>query len=704
MDASRRSLLQMLLPQWPGWSNLPRESRDALFVLGVIAWTILPHLPHLPMWCVALTAAVLLWRARLALNNAPLPGRWYLIGALVVAALLTLWTFRTLLGKEAGVTMLVVLMVLKTLELRARRDALVVFFLGFFLVLTNFLYSQSLAVAAAMVVSVWGLLSALVLAHMPVGRPSVRQAGTLAARAALLGAPVMVLMFMLFPRFGPLWGLPQDALAKTGLSGSLSLGGVAELAADDSIAFRVRFDGTPPSPDALYWRGPVLSRFDGRDWGRIEPGFPPALRPGAELRLSGAGIGYEMLIEPLRLPLLPMLEATPDREGAAPRVEGLRPTLGPDLQWRLDRPLVDRASVQARAWPSFEHGPRDPVVGLQDYLELPPGFNPRTLAWALTLQRRLGNADAMTLAGAVLAHIRQQSFSYTLAPGLYGDEQGRHAIDEFWIDRKLGFCEHFATAFVVVMRALDVPARVVTGYQGADRELQDGWLVVRQSHAHAWAEIWAAGRGWVRVDPTAAVAPERVERSQNLRPSQGFMANALNTVHPELLLNLRATWERLNHLWNQSVLNYSRSDQFELMDALGFDAPNWEDLGVVLIGLFSTAAAVGACWAWWEQRRQNPWQRLHGRIRATLQGLGVPAGLHEAPRTMATRVHSAMGEPGAELAQLLEALDRQRYGAGPMGIDSAAARRQWWRAFARSASQVGRARRTSAHAARESLQ
>jgi len=184
------------VPRWPGWRHLPREARDTLFQLGVIGWTVLPHLLHLPWWCSVMVCAVLLWRLQLALANAPLPSRWVVALVLLLAAALTWWGERTLLGKQAGVTMLVVLMSLKMLELRARRDAMVVFFLGFFLVLTHFLYSQSLATALATLLSVWGLLTALVLAHMPVGRPPLRRAAGVAARSALYGMPLMVALFV----------------------------------------------------------------------------------------------------------------------------------------------------------------------------------------------------------------------------------------------------------------------------------------------------------------------------------------------------------------------------------------------------------------------------------------------------------------------------------------------------------------------------
>jgi protein-glutamine gamma-glutamyltransferase len=506
------------LPAWPGWRHLPRDSRDTLFQLAVIGWTILPHTAHLAPWCIALTGLMLFWRAHLALSNAPLPSRWAVAGVLLVAAVLTLWTERTLFGKEAGVTMLVVLMSLKTLELRARRDALVVFFLGFFLVLTNFLYSQSLLTAAAMLLSVWGLLTALVLAHMPVGKPSLRQAGSVAARAALLGAPLMVALFLLFPRIGPLWGVPQDAAGKTGLSGSMRMGAMAEIANDDEIALRIRFAGRVPPPEAMYFRGPVLSKFDGREWTRQDMRAASAPRGRAELQLLGTPVRYEMTLEPSRLAMLPLLELTPDRVGAAPQIEGWIPVLRGDLQWQTERPVTERLRFEAAAWPLHRHGPRQLTLALREYVALPPDYNPRTLEWAASLRRRpdLAQADARTLVSAVLQHLRDSEYLYTLEPGTYG----KHAVDEFWLERKLGFCEHFAASLVVVLRAMDVPSRVVTGYQGTDAIPVDGYHIVRQSNAHAWAEYWQPGEGWVRVDPTAAVSPDRIVRGASHRQRQ----------------------------------------------------------------------------------------------------------------------------------------------------------------------------------------
>ena len=667
-------------------AHLPRDTRDTLFQLLVIAWTIAPHLLHLPPWCAVMTLALLAWRAQLAVTAAKLPNRWVISGLLMLAASLTLWGERTLLGKEAGVTLLVVLMTLKTLELRARRDALVVFFLGFFLVLTNFLYSQSLATGLWLLVAVWGLLTALVLAHMPVGRPPLRRAAGVAARAAALGVPVMLLLFVLFPRIGPLWGLPQDAVGRTGLSGTLRLGGVASIAEDDSIALRLRFFGPVPQPEQMYFRGPVLSTFDGREWTRLVPNFPAAQRPRLELEVQGEPLRYEMTVEPSQLTLLPLLEMTPDRPDAAPRIDGWLLTHRADGQWQTDRPVIERQRVEASAWLTHRYGPRRDVLGLRDLVDLPSNANPRTLQWAAQLRQRpdLAQADARTLAGAVLQHIRANDYTYTLEPGPYS---GANAIDEFWFDSKLGFCEHFASAFVVIMRAMDVPSRIVTGYQGVDPLPQDGYLVVRQRNAHAWAEIWQNGSGWMRVDPTAAVAPERVQRGRSLAPPQGLIAGAVNSISPALGAQLRAAWETVNNRWNQWVLNYSRGQQFDLLRSLGFASPDWQDLATSLIGLLCTASLAGAGWAWWDRRRQDPWQRLQARVMARLQRLGVTVQMHQAPRERAARVRAALGARGEALAQQLEALDRQRYGEAVM--PRSAGWSVWWHGFAQAARDVG---------------
>lgn len=691
MDAARppAPAADRATPAWRqrlgSWRQWPRETRDTLFQLALIAWVVGPHLTHLAPWVAAFTALVLLWRARLALRGAPLPGRWLLGGVLAAAVGLTVLTEQSLLGKTAGITLLVLLMALKTLELRARRDALVVFFLGFFLVLTHCLYSQSLLMALHMLLSTWGLLTAVVLANMPVGKPPLWRATALAARSALLGLPLMAALFLLFPRFGPLWGLPQDAGGRTGLSGTLRLGGVANLANDEAIAFRVRFQGTAPPDEALYFRGPVLSRFDGQEWRPAAFGAPRPPTRGPDLQVAGAPVAYEVMLEPIRLPLLPLLEATPPVPGPA-GLAGQLPDwnlwLGSDLQWHTDRLVGERLQVRTTAWPRFRHGqqlsPHEQLL----LRTLPDGYNPRTLAWAAQLHAQLGEVDARTLASALLVHIRRSTYVYTLQPGSFG----RDAIDEFWLDRREGFCEHFATAFVVVMRALGVPARVVTGYQGAEPPDVDGWRIVRQSHAHAWAEYWVPDEGWQRADPTAAVAPERVRSSRPLPVQPGLVQSALRGVSPALASRLRAAWELLDSRWNQWVMGYSRTTQFDLLARLGVRQPDWADLARGLVLLLAAVATGAAAWAWLDRRRQPPWQRLQTRLAERLRLVGIDARPHHGPRTLAALVRARHGTAGEALAQALDALDRWRYAPG---AQAALPDRRWW---AQVRSETGRLR------------
>ena len=638
--------------------QLPRDGRDTLFLLLVISWLVLPQVARLPLWCTLLVATLVLWRAWLALKARALPSRWWLLALLLLTLAATYATHKTLLGREAGVTLIVVLLALKTLELRARRDAFVVFFLGFFTLLTNFLDSQSLLTAAAMLLGLLGLLTALVNANMPVGKPPLLLAARSAGSMALLGAPIMLVLFLLFPRLAPLWGLPADAAsARSGLSATMQVGNIAQLALDDSIAMRIRFDAATPPSAALYFRGPVLSDFDGREWRPLRRQLPVPLRLTSELQVAGTPVDYQVTLEPNQQPWLLLLDATP----AAPQVPGFTAHQNADLQWLTDRPVTKLLRYRAQSFPDFRHGPRQPVAGLQTYLALPPAFNPRTRQLGEQLRREARGDDAAALLQTVLERLRNGGYRYTLEPGLFG----QHSADEFWFDRKQGFCEHIAASFVILMRAAGVPARVVTGYQGGELNALDGFFVVRQSDAHAWAEVWMNGRGWVRVDPTAAVAPGRVGTLQRLQAQRGAIANAmLGRFSPGLVLRLRATWDAVNNRWNQWVLNYSQERQFDLLRAIGFSSPAWEDLSYLLIGIVVAASLAGAAWTRLERQRSDPWLRLLARARLHLQGSGLAFEANSPARSMALQLTRQRKDAKAQaFCDWLLRMEAQRYAA-----------------------------------------
>ncbi|MBB1077383.1 DUF3488 domain-containing transglutaminase family protein [Rhodoferax sp. 4810] len=614
-------------------THLPRDARDTLFMLLVIGWVVVPMLGELPLWCSALTGVVLLWRGVLAWRGQPLPGKWWRLGLLALAVAATLISFKTLLGRDAGVTLVVVLLALKTLELRAQRDAFVVFFLSFFLMLTNFFYSQSLLTAAAMLVALLGLLTALVNAHMPVGRPPLWHAARIAGGMTLLGAPIMVALFLLFPRMAPLWGLPGDALTgRSGLSAEMTVGNIASLALDDSVAMRITFEGEPPAQRDLYFRGPVLSNFDGVRW-RPNESFGVLRGADAKLQVQGPAVRYQVTLEPNQRPWLLTLDATP----SAPELPQGSARMTSELQWLQGRNATELLRYRATSYPQFSHGPRQANASLTPYLALPEGFNLRTreLAQELSASVPAGGPWGAALVQAALERLRTGGYVYTLEPGLYG----RDSADEFWFDRKAGFCEHIAASFVILMRAANVPARVVTGYQGGERNSVDGFWTVRQSDAHAWTEVWLSGQGWVRVDPTSVVAPSRTGTFTRLEAPRGAIASAiLGTVNPRFALNLRATWEAVNNRWNQWVLNYTQASQLQLLKNLGFESPSWEDLIYVLCAIVVTVSLAGAGWSAWERHRQDPWLRLLGHARSRLLRAGLTLPEHATPRQLAQQL------------------------------------------------------------------
>ncbi|TSE22687.1 Protein-glutamine gamma-glutamyltransferase [Tepidimonas sediminis] len=633
---------------------LPREARDTLVLLAVLAWIQALLLGHVPAWTSALAAALLLWRGWLAWRGRPLPGWPWRVGLTLLAVGATLATHRTLLGPEAGVTLIAVLLALKTLELRARRDAWVVFFLAFFTLLAPLLRSQSLPMALAVLLAVWGLLTALVLAHRPLGHPPLAAAARQAGWLMLTGTPLLVLLFALFPRLPPLWGLPQgEPFGRSGLSGQMRVGDVARLALDERVAMRVAFpQGTPPAAQ-LYFRGPVLRVFDGERWLPLHGPQAVALAPGALIRADagvrrtprGAPLPYRVTLEPTQRPWLPVLDHT--LQAPQPSAAGAAPLTSPDGAWWLPYPVTDVLRYDAQAHPTVDWGVEADRLALQVDRELPPGFNPRTLAWAQALRRELGEPAPRVLVEALLRRLRDGGYVYTLEPGVYGP----HSADEFWFERKAGFCEHIASAFVIALRALDVPARIVTGYQGGELNPVDGLWTVRHSDAHAWAEVWLPGEGWVRVDPTAWVAPDRTVRGARLAPPPGPLARAVVQVDPRLLQLARAWWDAANQRWNEWVLDYGPTRQRDLLRRLGWDAQDWRDAARALGAALALAALVALGWLLRPRgRRRDAWRRLLERAARRWARAGVPPPRPLTPRALAAALQQAAALDEAQRA------------------------------------------------------
>ena len=649
------------------WPSLPREARDTVFLLSVVAWVLLPlAAASLPLWATALAYALLLWRGMLAVRQKPLPRRWILVALLACIVGATVASYKTIVGSEAGVTLISMLLALKTLEMRARRDAMVVFFLGFFALLANFLHSQSLLTALAIAIGLVGLLTALVNAHMPVGQPSLKYAAKLSLKMIAIGAPLTLALFVLFPRMAPLWGVPNPNAGKTGLSDEMTVGNMASLAQDEGIAFRVRFDtpgNQPPPANQLYWRGPVLAEFDGTTW-RATPSFRATDdKLFDDIVTSGEPLRYELTLEPHHKPWLLALDLT----RTPPVLPRGRAYSSGDLQWLSNRPIAEVTRIAMQSHTNYRFGMQANNRELAFNRRLPATSNPRTQAWAQQLAADIGDVPdrAQQLVQRLLAQLRSGGYTYTLDPGVYSGQ----AADQFWFDRKEGFCEHISAAFIIALRSAGVPARIVTGYQGGELNGVDGYWTVRQADAHAWAEVWLGPQsGWVRVDPTGAVSPGRVGAAQRINAGNFMGISVNNPAAISGLQRMRAVWEAVNNSWNQWVLNYTQREQMDLLGKLGLQSPNWMDLVRILGILVMAGALVAAAALQYQRRRIDPWLALIAQARKRLAQAGIASSESSTPRSLARAIRQQIPETtqARAFADWLQAMEQIRY-AAPAG-------------------------------------
>jgi transglutaminase-like putative cysteine protease len=623
----------------------PLTLRDLAWLSGSLALVIAPHALRAPWWLTLLTLCLYGWRFYSMLSRTPLPSRWLVI-AVAFIGMLGVWTeYRTLFGRQAGVVLLVLFSGLKLLESRHHRDGAVAAFLGYFLIITNFLYTQSIPTALVMCVGVFAITATLVGFSAPqrAARDNLRTAGLLLGHAA----PAALALFLLFPRVnGPLWGLPQDAYAGvTGLSDTMTPGMLSQLATSDAIVFRASFEGESPPQPLRYWRGPVLWDFDGRTW----TGGLAYLVNFQPPQSAGQTYQYSVVLEPHNRYWLFALET------AASLPERSRMTF--DGQLLSTAPVRNRLRYDMTSVVNPVREPLESRSALNRALRLPAEYNKRTLALA-SEWRNAGGTDVDMLNRA-LEFLRRGRFTYTLEPPLLGN----HSVDEFLFDTKAGFCEHFASAFTVLMRATGVPARVVTGYQGGDLNPIDQIITVRQSDAHAWSEVFLAGRGWVRIDPTAAAMPQRVDVgiARALPQDQGLPL----MMRPEMewLRGMRYRWEAVAHKWNVWVLGYNSERQRDLMLSLGMRDADWQKLTAVLFTFLGVMTIALLAWSLRRLARPDPVQKAWQAFCRKLAARGVVRAPHEGPRdysARAARTLPASRRPILRIGALYIAL---RYGA-----------------------------------------
>jgi transglutaminase-like putative cysteine protease len=623
----------------------------AFWLLAGIVLVLAPHTLHLPLWLSVVSLGMLAWRWAAAIGKLPLPGKWLLVLLAITATAGILLQYRTLFGRDAGVAMLALMVSLKLLEVRSYRDATLAIFLGYFLVVTNFFYTQSIPVGAYLIGVVLVLTLALITLNHPSSAKRWRQPLKLAALFVLQATPLMLMLFLLFPRIaGPLWGLPTDAFAGvTGLSDRMAPGSISQLAQSDAVAFRAEFTGPLPPPTERYWRGPVLGYFGGREWSRVRGVAEP--RPAIEA--TTPAVRYTLTQEASNKNWIFALDV------ADPQMLPPNTRLTPDLQLLAREPVQRRTRYVLTSFLNPKVGRVTDAAVLKRDLQLPARGNPA--ARDLAKRMRGTAASDAQFVQAVLRMFHEQPFVYTLTPPLLGND----GIDEFLFSTRRGFCEHYAGAFTFLMRAAGVPARVVTGYQGGEFNSIGNYLIVRQSDAHAWSEVWLQGQGWVRIDPTAAVAANRIESGIAAALPEGEPLPFLVRTDAEWLRQLELRWDAINNDWNQWVLGYNQELQISLFAGLGLGIVSWRELAWGLVIGIGTLLGIIALITLRASGKPpgDEVQALYLKFCAKLARKGLVRRTNEGPLDFAARVQSLRPEVSSVVDPVTRLYIQLRYGA-----------------------------------------
>ncbi len=630
---------------------LPR--RALWWLIGCQFYVILPHLTRVPLWVLAIYLGAALWRLQMHRERALMPPRWLRLLLGLAAGGAVIASYQTLIGLDPMVALLLVASALKLIESVRAKDGYVLVSLGFFIMTTQFLYNQELPVALYSVVGTLLLVVSLIaLNQRPSGSISRREP-LLALRMLGLAIPMMIVLFLLFPRIAPLWSVPsKNTQATTGMSDVLRPGDVTRLGRSAEVAFRVQFEDQIPPQRELYWRGMVLNEFADGAWRTLGWSDHPATERKLDKPIAvGESLKYRIIIEPT---MQHWLYAMPYAQS---------PTAGVfeawDFRLAVRKPLESTFAYDVVTWPESSLQPELSPWRRETELALPSNLNPLTREWVERQVNAVGNGPE--LIARVLSYFREQPFYYTLQPPKIDDDD---FVDEFIFQSLRGFCEHYAYSFVVMMRMAGIPARIIGGYQGGELNTLNNTLIVRQFDAHAWVEVWLEDRGWVRVDPTAAVAPERVEQGleEALRGQEGFLADSLLSAYRFRSVTM-VNWLRLRYdaaawQWQSFIIGFNSDEQIDLLESwFGEIKVSW--FVAVLLGSW---VVVLAPLIWWMNRSRSSSERLpveqqFAELCRALARRGIERAVGESAISLLVRAESELPAGDPQLVTLRRLAD-----------------------------------------------
>jgi len=549
------------------------------WTLGALAFSVIPHLQYLPIWVTAIFLACSGWRLQVERKRWRLPPAWIRIVLSLMCFIGVLASYQSVSGVGPGSALLAVMAALKLLETRQRRDQFVLLFISIFLIMSSLLREQYLWSLPYLMTGVLFTMTAW-LRMSEARRVSVGRSLKTGARLMAYSIPLMIAMWVFFPRIAtPFWAVPIDTSSATsGLSDRMSPGDISSLSLSNAVAFRVKFTSNVPPPHERYWRGLVLHRFNGRTWTGNEPSRGSSARDAVEY--LGDPVAYEITLEPTRQRWVFALEIPYEWD------RNKRFFMAGQQQLAIIQPIDQRITYNAVSYPDFRLNNELQQFERNRYTRLPDDSNSRTVELARNMRKSAGSSEAYI--NQVLRKFNEEEFFYTLEP----PPLGNNPVDRFLFDTKQGFCEHYASAFAVLMRAAGIPSRIVLGYQGGEINPMGQYMIVRQADAHAWNEVWLPRRGWYRVDPTGAVAPERIREGRSGAMFDGIGASWGLNAPSEFLYQLTMTWDALNAKWNEWILAYGPDNQGKFMEWLGMQKPDWRKMMLTLVAIVVLLTAI----------------------------------------------------------------------------------------------------------------
>jgi transglutaminase-like putative cysteine protease len=632
--------------------NIPQEIANRASIFAVcfcFLFSIAPHFFNLPFWISGIVIVALGWRSLQNQGITKALPKWIIVSLVLFGGVGVFAEYWTIVGRDAGLALLTVMTSLKFLESRSHRDLLILIFLCYFLIATHFLFSQSILTAGLMLATLLIITATLVLINQRNDEISISIGVKASARLVLMSLPLMLILFVLVPRIpGPLWSLTNEQRGGiTGLSDSMSPGKISQLIRNNEVAFRVSFKGDIPAQSQLYWRGPVMALFDGSRWTQSKRRNINRLN----ITVFDEPTEYTVTLEPNGERWLLALDM-PTQIVADSQMTA-------DFQLTAKKPINDLLRYTLQSQLRFQAGLDEPEKYLQLTSQYPADKNPKTIALGQSLARQYDNP--VDIVNHVLNMFRTQQYVYTLSPpALRGD-----TVDQFLFETQRGFCEHYAGSFALLMRAAGIPSRIVAGYQGGEYNELGNYLIVRQSDAHAWTEVWIKNKGWIRIDPTAAVSPDRIELGLDQALPDEISSFRIQNRNP-LFGNLLFSWDNVQNNWNNWVLNYDERKQSNFLQKLGVGIEDSGDMIFALVFMLLTVTGFYWLLGWYRARPAKP-SRLEqhfNRLLKKLAKLGFEKKPSEDSRAFLSRVEASKLVQTSEIEEIVNLYNRIKYGPG----------------------------------------